>query len=80
MVAAKILDEGQFLYGNSAVYQTVKDLIVEYGIPERLRNLETHAVANRQFAEAQLLDAGEEKDRSEYLNLFYTRAEEDEIY
>jgi hypothetical protein len=80
MVACKILDEGCFLYGNPAVYQTVKNLITEYGIPERLKALEQQATANRELAEAQLLDTRAEKDQSEYYNLFYTHAEEDEIY
>jgi hypothetical protein len=80
MVASKILDEGQFLYGNKAVYQAVKNLIAELGIAARLRSLEAQAAASRDMAEAQLLDINREKDSSEYLNLFYTRAEEDEIY
>jgi hypothetical protein len=80
MVAAKILDEGQFLYGNQAIFQAVKDLIIEYGIPEQLRNLEQQATASRARAELQLLDINIENEGSEYLNLFYTHAEEDEIY
>jgi hypothetical protein len=79
-VAAKILDEGQFLYGNPAVYQMVKNFIIEFGIPEQLKRLEQQATASRELAEAQLLDINAEKEGSEYLNLFYTHAEEDEIY
>jgi hypothetical protein len=80
MVASKILDEGQLLYGNPAVYQTVKNLIIEYGIPERLSGMAQQAANSRALAEAQLLDVSAEKEHSEYLNLFYTHAEEDEIY
>ncbi len=80
MVACKILDEGRLLYGSPAVYQTVKDLIVEYGIPERLKALEQQATASRQAAEIQLMDASPERDQTECYNLFYTHAEEDEIY
>ncbi len=80
MVASKILDEGRFLYGNPAVYQTVKNLTAEYGIPERLRAMEQQAAASRELAEVQLLDVNAERDQSEYYNLFYTHAEEDEIY
>jgi len=81
MVACKILDEGQLLYGSPRVFQKVKDLLVEHGIKERLKELERQATLSRQSAEIQLLEvAGAEKDRSEYLNLFYTHAEEDEIY
>jgi hypothetical protein len=80
MVACKILDEGQFLYGNLAVFHTVKNLIAEHKIPERLKVLEDQAVANRRSAEVQLQDGCAEENRSECYNLFYTHAEEDEIY
>jgi len=80
MVACKILDESRLLYGSQAVYRTVKNLLVECGIPDRLRALEARATASRDLAEAQLLEASPEKSQSEYYNLFYTHAEEDEIY
>jgi len=80
MVASKILNEGQFLYGNKDVFQEVKKLVVEYGIPDKLGALEKQAMHNRGLAEAQLLDIDIETESSEYLNLFFTRAEEDEIY
>jgi hypothetical protein len=80
MVACKILDEGRLLYGSPAVYQTVKSLIAEYGISERLNALEQQAAASRQAAEVQLMNASPERDQSECYNLFYTHAEEDEIY
>jgi hypothetical protein len=80
MVACKILDESVLLYGNPAVHQTIKSLLVECGIPERLRRLEEHASLSRDLAEAQLLEVAPDKSRSEYYNLFYTHAEEDEIY
>jgi hypothetical protein len=79
-VAGKILDEGQLLYGNPAIFQTVKNLIVEFGIPEQLKSLEEQASASRAMAESQLLYIDIENEGSEYLNLFYTHAEEDEIY
>jgi hypothetical protein len=79
-VACKILDEGQLLYGSEAVFQKVKDLVVEFGVPAQLRSLEQQATASRDLAEAQLLNVNPEADSSDYLNLFYTRAEEDEIY
>jgi hypothetical protein len=79
-VAGKILDEGQLLYGNPAIFQTVKNLIIEFGIPEQLKSLEDQASASRALAESQLLYIDIENEGSEYLNLFYTHAEEDEIY
>ncbi len=80
MVASKILYEGQFLYGNKDVFRKVKNLVEEYGVPEKLHNLEQQAIENRAMAEEQLLSIDVEKESSEYLNLFFTRAEEDEIY
>ncbi len=80
MVACKILDESRFLYGSPAVFETVKNLVIEYGIPEKLKKLERQAAEYRELAEAQLLGVNTESDGSEYYNLFYTRAEEDEIY
>ena len=80
MVASKILNEGQFLYGNKDVFRKVKNLVEEYGIPGKLRTLEKEAIDNRALAEEQLLNIDAEKESSEYLNLFFTRAEEDEIY
>lgn len=80
MVASKILNEGQFLYGSKDVFRTVKNLVEEYGIPGKLHKLEQQAIDNRALAEEQLLSIDVEKESSEYLNLFFTRAEEDEIY
>jgi hypothetical protein len=80
MVACKILDEGQLLYGSPVVFQKVKDLIAEHGIKDRLKDLERQATLSRDSAEIQLLQTGRETGRSEFLNLFYTHAEEDEIY
>ena len=80
MVACKILDEGRFLYGSAPLFQEIKDLILRRGIKERLEELERQATASRESAETQLLQAGEDADRAEYLSLFYTHAKEDEIY
>jgi hypothetical protein len=80
MVAAKILDEGRLLFGNPAIYQTVKNLIIEFGVREQLKSLEQGAIADRDLAEEQLLALNTETEGSEYFNLFYTHAEEDEIY
>jgi len=80
MVACKILNEGEFLYGNRAVYQKVKQLIDEFQIPDSLKALEEEAKSRREAAEVELRDGCEREDQSECYNLFYTRAEEDEIY
>jgi hypothetical protein len=80
MVACKILDEAQLLCGSPTVFQKVKDLIVEHQIKEKLGALEHQATVSRESAETQLLHVCAGKNLGEYLNLFYTHAEEDEIY
>jgi hypothetical protein len=80
MVACKILDESQLLYGNPSVFQNVKALIQSNGIGDRLQELEHRASLSREAAEKQLLQMGRDDNLSEHLNLFYTHAEEDEIY
>jgi len=80
MVACKILDEGRLLHGSARVFQTVKHLLAEANIPDRLKLLEQRAIAERAAAETQLQNASAQRDQSEFYNLFYTRAEEDEIY
>jgi hypothetical protein len=80
MVACKILNEGRFLHGNRSVYKNVKRLIDEHQIPHRLKALEDRAISRREAAEAQLQDGCTENNRAECYNLFYTHAEEDEIY
>jgi hypothetical protein len=55
-------------------------MLVQCRIPEKLKSLEEQAAASRDLAENQLLDVRAEGDQSEYYNLFYTHAEEDEIY
>jgi hypothetical protein len=80
MVACKILDEGHFLYGNKAVYQVMKNLLKEHQISDRLKALEEQAVSRREEAEAQLRGGCTVNNGPECLNLFYTHAEEDEIF
>jgi hypothetical protein len=79
-VASKILNEGEYLLGSRDVFLAVKRLVAEYGVAAKLQALEQQAVDNRVQAEAQLLDIDAATESSEYLNLFFTRAEEDEIY
>jgi hypothetical protein len=80
MVACKILYEGRFFYGNQAVYQEMKSLLKEHQISDRLKALEEQAVSRREEAEAQLRGGCTANNGPECLNLFYTHAEEDEIF
>jgi len=80
MVASKILDEGRLLCGNAAVFQRVKDLVAEYGVPEKLRGLEGQATADRATAEERLLELGPGVSQDQAHHLFYTREESEEIF
>jgi hypothetical protein len=80
MIASKILLEGQRLCGSSTVFQAIKDLVEEHGVPEKLAAMEEQAVRDRGEAEAHLLNSAEDTRTGEHFNLFYTREEGDEIY
>jgi hypothetical protein len=80
MVACKILDEGMFLYGSRALFQRIKELVAQHGIPQRLGEMQAHAVANRELAVARLLELEGQLTESEAYHLFYTREEGEEIY
>lgn len=79
-VAAKILDEGQLLCGSFAVFEEVKRLVAQAGVPQRIAELEAAAVHDRERAEQHLLETAADQRMGEYFNLFYTREEGDEIY
>ncbi len=80
MVACKILDEGKLLYGSRDVFQAVKELVAKHGIPERLREMESQAIASRDSAVARLLELDGKLSETEAYHLFYTREEGEEIY
>lgn len=79
-VAAKILHEGRLLCGSSFVFEEVKRLVAEAGVPERIAALEADAIEDRAVAERHLLETAVDQRLGEYFNLFYTREEGDEIY
>ena len=80
MVASKILHEGQMLCGGAKVFDAIKGLVGEYGVPEKLSVMEAQAEEDRRVAEAHLLDSSADTRTGEHFNLFYTREEGDEIY
>ena len=80
MVASKILHEGQMLYGSAALFRTIKDLVRDCGVPQKLLAMEERATRHRLAAEDHLLDPAADALTGEHLNLFYTREEGDEIY
>lgn len=80
MVAAKIIFEGEYLYGSRVIFDRVKELISEYNIPGKLKALEKKAIENRVEAEKTLLKAPEKADLDELMALFYTTEEKEEIF
>jgi hypothetical protein len=80
MVASKIIHEGRLLAGSAEVFQEVKAMVEESGVPGKLARLEQSAVENRKEAETRLLESDASRVDDRFLNLFYTREEGDEIY
>jgi hypothetical protein len=80
MIASKIIHEGELLYGSAAVFQTIKKMVEEMKVPEKLAAMETHAAEDRKQAEISLLQADAAQADAPFLNLFYTHEEGDEIY
>ncbi|MBK8437122.1 MAG: hypothetical protein IPL37_11535 [Austwickia sp.] len=79
-VAAKILHEGQLLCGSFEVFDEVKRLVAEAGVPQRVDELEAAAIADRADAQDHLLQIDDDVRTGEHFNLFYTREEGEEIY
>ncbi len=80
MVAAKILDEGKFLYGNRDIFQKVKQLLFEQGIPEKIADLEENAFVSRNNAITYLLKYEGTLSDEENMQLFYTKEEKEEFF
>ena len=80
MVACKILEEGEFLYGSRPLYRRIKKLIEEAGIPEKLDRLRQKAQSGRLAAEKKLLALAGSPPADELATLFYTTEEREEIF
>ncbi|WP_242830601.1 MULTISPECIES: hypothetical protein [Desulfitobacterium] len=80
MVAAKVLEEGQFLCGNQALFAEVKRRLVEGGIPEVLEDLKARASLEREQARKRLLACRDSINDQEMRQLFYTTDEREEFF
>ena len=80
MVASKILEEGEYLYGSHNLFAQIKKMIAQVCIPERIRLLEEKAHLNRVSAERSLLSAADTEDHDQLMALFYTTEEKEEIF
>jgi hypothetical protein len=80
MIASKIIFESKLLYGSVAVFERIKGMVQEFGVPEKLSILEERAKENRKMAESILLQPEANQVDAAILHLFYTHEERDEIY
>jgi hypothetical protein len=79
MVSCKILHESMLIYGSQGLYDAVKALLAERGIPARLAALEAAAVEARANAETHLLEIDDAELAGEELYLFHTSEETEEF-
>ncbi len=79
MVACKLLHEGAFLYGSGKIFHTIRVLLKEHGIIQRLHALEKKARDFRRQAESFLLHGTSPKIQGERQYLFYPTEESEEF-
>jgi hypothetical protein len=79
MVACKIMQEGAFLYGNDKIFLSVKNMLKERGIMERISAMEEQARVFRMKAEEYLISEDLTKIRKDGLNFFYPDEESEEF-
>ncbi|HHU86853.1 MAG: hypothetical protein ACOX86_00075 [Pelotomaculaceae bacterium] len=80
MVASKILFEGKFLYGDMGIFNKIKEMLFNKGIPEKLEALEEKALMNRNNAISYLLKFKGTLSDQESMKLFYTKEEKEEFF
>jgi hypothetical protein len=79
MVACKILQESTLLCGKQDLFKTIKAMLREQGITQKLIGMEDRAMIFRRDAEATLLREDPEKIKHEHLSLFYPTEESEEF-
>jgi hypothetical protein len=79
MVACKLLHEGTFLYGSKDLFHTIKAMLDEHGVVQKLNALEETAKNFRNQAEDLLLQGTDSKIRGESQYLFYPTEESEEF-
>jgi hypothetical protein len=80
MVASKILEEGQYLYGSRDLYNRIRQMLIQFAIPEKISLLEEKARQGRIEAEGKLMTASGTADHDDLMALFYTTEEKEEIF
>lgn len=80
MVACKILNEGQYLYGNYDLFVQMKSELEKEDIPNKLKSLEEKAIMERKNAEQSLINDSSLLTTDEIAQLFYTTSEKEEFF
>ncbi len=80
MVASKILHEGLYLGGSEHLFNRIKEMLDEFGIGDKLEQMEKKAVRERAEAEKILSRARDSEVTEELMSLFYTTEEKEEIF
>jgi len=79
MVACKIMHEGAFLYGCEDVFLSVKAMLRDSGVIEKIMAMEEQARAFRERAEEYLISEDPEKIRKEGLDYIFPAEESEEF-
>jgi hypothetical protein len=79
MVACKILQEGMLLYGSQNLFGTVKDMLREKRVMEKLNDLEKRAKVFRKEAQEHILSDNPDAVKEESVRLFYPTEESEEF-
>lgn len=79
MIACKILDEGELLYGSDILFQAAKSILDEQGVNEKLAKMQQEAESFRARAEEYLLGGQRDGIADEDRYLFYTAEESEEF-
>ncbi|MBN1830854.1 MAG: hypothetical protein JW896_01955 [Deltaproteobacteria bacterium] len=79
MVACKLLHEGAFLYGSGQIFHTIKVMLKEHGVIQKLNALEEKARDFRKHSESSLLHGTGAEIQGESQYLFYPTEESEEF-
>jgi len=79
MVASKILQEGFLLHGSETLFQSVKKILKDSEVPEKLDQFEKFAAEFREKAEKSILLNNLDKATVEEMHLFYSAEEFEEF-
>lgn len=80
MIASKVLHEGKFLYGSIELFDEIKKMIFNRGIPQKLDALKKKASIDRDTARRQLLTNDNAILDEDNMKLFYTTDEKEEFF